>query len=155
MYSGRVVVPLFAFFDDLETGNSVGSHSGGQKFGCVDIFLPTLPPHLRAKLKYTILTTIFHSDTRKISENEVFRRLVNELNILSQNGLEIVVEGKTMTVFFQLVCLLVDNLGLNQICGFPESFTANYYCRILSNVEIGMLVYCRRKIEKTENFGKL
>lgn len=32
-------------------------------------------------------------------------------------------------MFFQCVLVLGDNLGLNQICGFEGSFSANYYCR--------------------------
>ena len=36
------------------------------------------------------------------------------------------------TIRFQLVLILGDNLGLNGICGFVESFKANFCCRICS-----------------------
>lgn len=34
------------------------------------------------------------------------------------------------TIYFSLGLVLGDNLGLNSILGFVESFSANYYCRV-------------------------
>lgn len=52
------------------------------------------------------------------------------MNHLSKNGLNLKIDDSSKKIYFQMVCLLRDNLGLNQICGFVESFTAEYYCRI-------------------------
>lgn len=129
IYEGRIVIPILIFFDDLESSNALGSHAGGQKFGCVYVFFPTLPPQWRSKLKNVLLTTIFYSENRKLSGNEVFQKLIEELNILSQQGTILLIDNQPVQVFFQCVGLLGDNLGLNQICGFQESFAADYYCR--------------------------
>lgn len=129
LFQDKTVFPLFLFFDDFETGNALGSHSGKQKFGGVYVSLPTLPPHLRAKLKNIFLTTIFHSKHREESNNKVFLKVIMELNHLSQTGMTVTINGKSRQIFFQCITLLGDNLGLNQICGFEGSFSAEYYCR--------------------------
>lgn len=129
-FEGRVVHPLFLFFDDMDPTNCQRSHAQGQKLGCTYVSLPTLPPHLRVKLKNIIITTIFYGKNREISKNEVFKKIIMELNILSTHGLKVNIDQKPVTVYFQCVSLLGDNLGLNQICGFMANFSANYYCRI-------------------------
>lgn len=128
-YENKIVKPVCVFFDDVESGNALGSHAGGQKLGCVYASLPTLPPHLRSKLKNILLTTIFYSKNRGISKNEVFRKVIDELNVLSQDGLIVNIEGEPKRIYFQCVSLLGDNLGLNQACGFESSFNAEHFCR--------------------------
>ena len=49
---------------------------------------------------------------------------------MRETGVYINVEDTVINVKFQLVLLLGDNLGLNSICGFVESFKANYFCRV-------------------------
>lgn len=129
LFIGKTVFPVFLFFDDFETGNALGSHAGKQKFGGMYVALPTLPPHLRAKLKNIFLATIFYSDHWELSNNEVFRKIIIELNTLSQEGLTVNINNESRQLFFQCVSLLGDNLGLNQICGFEGSFSAKNYCR--------------------------
>jgi len=41
----RVVFPLFIFFDDFESGNAIGSHSGIHKLGGVYASVPCLPSY--------------------------------------------------------------------------------------------------------------
>lgn len=130
MYKDKTVIPVFLYFDDYGTGNALGTHAANQKIGAVYVSLPTLQPHLRAKLKNIFSTTIFRSENRELSHNEVFHKIITELNILSVNGLKDVnVDGELKLIYFQCVTILGDNLGLNQICGFEASFNATYYCR--------------------------
>lgn len=129
LFKDKIVKPILLSFDDYETSKALGSHHGSQKFGAVYISLPTLPPHLRAKLKNIFLTTLFHSEDRELSHGDVFKKIIDELNILSEEGLCIKVYGKTVKVYFQCVSIIADNLGHNQIGGFEGGFNATYYCR--------------------------
>lgn len=47
-----------------------------------------------------------------------------------RTGITVMVDGFPRRVKFQLILILGDNLGLNSILGFVESFAANYPCLI-------------------------
>lgn len=40
----KIVIPIFVFFDDYETGNALGSRAGQHKLGAVYASIPCLPP---------------------------------------------------------------------------------------------------------------
>lgn len=56
--------------------------------------------------------------------------LLLELQQLYQEGIKFTINGIEKVVYFRLCLVLGDNLGLNSIFGFVESFSANYYCRM-------------------------
>ncbi|XP_058789057.1 uncharacterized protein LOC131663019 [Phymastichus coffea] len=123
--------PFFLSFDDMQPGNTLGSHASQQKLDMVYGSLPCLPPHLVSKLTNIFLTTIFHSNHRTTFGNSaVFSEIRKELNELATKGLTIFVDGRAETVYFNCLLLIGNNLGLNSCCGFTESFNAYYYCRI-------------------------
>lgn len=110
LFRERIVIPLFGFFDDLETSNAMGSHSRGQKFGTVYVSLPTLSIHLRSKLDNTLVSTIFHSNDRKeFSNKQVFRKFIDDINSLTNNGINLKIGEEQVEVYFQLVMILGDN----------------------------------------------
>lgn len=124
------VYPLFIYFDEYETCNPLGSHAGIYKLGAVYVSFPFLPPHLRSILDNIFLVSLFHSDDRKTFGNKrVFTYLIKELIHLERCGIEIKVENQIKRIHFVLGLLIGDNLGLNSILGFTESFSANFYCR--------------------------
>lgn len=45
------VLPLVLYFDDVETGNPLGSHSGTYKLGAVYCSLATVPPEYSNRLE--------------------------------------------------------------------------------------------------------
>lgn len=123
--------PLFIFFDDFESGNPLGSHSGIHKLGAVYVALATIPPRLASRLKYIFLALLFHSSDRSRHGNlRVFQALIEELNFLSNVGVNIDTPDFKGIVKFELGALLGDNLGLHSMLGFVESFRANYPCRV-------------------------
>lgn len=129
--SDKFVVPLFMFYDDIEVGNALGSDSGANKLGAVYFTIPSFPSHIMSNLSNIIVKTLFYSKDRAQHGNPpVFSRVVNELNNLRKNGLTIHVDGKPEIVYFQLGLILGDNLGLNAILGFFESFNSNRPCRV-------------------------
>ena len=59
--SEKLIFPLFVYFHEFETGHAMGSHGGEEKLGGVYVSLVCLPPHLVAKVKNILVSTIFHS----------------------------------------------------------------------------------------------
>ena len=112
-------------------GNALGSHAGTNKFGAIYAAIACLPPHIASKLCSIIFSALFYTSDKKESDNEqVFNSLIDELKFLQTGGILIKHDGVETRVKFQPVLILGDNLGLNGMYGFVESFTANFYCRI-------------------------
>lgn len=123
--------PLVPYWGEFETGNGMGSRAGNQKLGGVFVSMPCLPPNLAFKLQNCMLVTLFYSKDRKLFKNDViFSELIENLNILSRQGLTIAVNGEEKTIYFQCPFFAGDNLAQNGACGFNESFSAKYWCRI-------------------------
>ena len=90
-----------------------------------------LPPHIASQLSSILLTMLMHTEDKKLCSNKkVFQKLIEELNFLSSSGINISVNGIQRNIKFQLTLILGDNLGLNSILGFVESFKASHFCRI-------------------------
>ncbi|KAJ8686087.1 hypothetical protein QAD02_021881 [Eretmocerus hayati] len=121
---------LEVWYDDLQTGNALRSAAGEQKLGGVFVRCPCLPPHLINKLYSLFATVIFYSKEREEYGNRcAFCKLIEEIQILHDNGLRISIDGEEKTLFFALTQLIRDNLALNCACGFSKGFTAKNYCR--------------------------
>ncbi|CAH0392859.1 unnamed protein product [Bemisia tabaci] len=129
--SNKCYLPLLIYADEFEAGNPLGSHSGINKLCGVYGSVPCLPLQYQSKLTSIFLCSMFKANNRKLFGNKkIFKKLIDELNSIEDNGVMITVNGMEKVVFFK-VCLLVgDNLGLNQICGFKEHFNSDYCCRI-------------------------
>lgn len=59
-----------------------------------------------------------------------FNHLTEELNFLNLEGILLKVKDQFIRVKFQLVLILGDNLGLNQILSFMDSFNSEHFCRM-------------------------
>lgn len=129
-FGNKLILPIFIYFDDFENNNVLGSHAGLGKCGAIYLLLPFLPDHLRSKLNNILLFVLFNSLDRKNYKNKVvFRRVIDELNFLRENGVHLYINGKALKVYFQLALILGDNLGLHSILGFAESFRTVHPCR--------------------------
>lgn len=132
-FKNKTVFPLFLYYDDVELGNPLGSHSGIHKMGCIYYTVAALPSEFLSSLENIFVAFLFHSADRgqcKINNETMFSILVKELIELQVNGVQISLNSNDHTIYFCLGLVLGDNLGLNSILGFTESFSANYYCRI-------------------------
>lgn len=129
-FPNKIVFPLFIFFDDLEVNNALGSHKGVSKIGATYVTIPCLPPEYRSSLDNIFLALLCYSLDRSAYGNEaVFQILVDEINFLQRTGITLNISGSPIQVYFALGLILGDNLGLNGILGYVESFRANYFCR--------------------------
>lgn len=119
-------LPLVLYFDDYETGNPLGSHKGVHKMGCIYFSLRCLPPYRYSSLQSIFLVSLFHSKLREtLGNSKVLSRLITELCDLETNG--IMFREKCYKIY--LAGVLGDNLGVNSLLGYVESFVANYCCR--------------------------
>jgi hypothetical protein len=126
-----IVSPYMLYFDDFETANPLGSRAGIHKLGSVYACLKCFPPMYNSKLKNLFRALIFHSADRAEFGNEsVFGILIEEINYLQNTGLSITIMGSTYIIRLRMMQLLGDNVGLNSILGYVESFSATCYCRI-------------------------
>ncbi|XP_039305725.1 uncharacterized protein LOC105204954 isoform X1 [Solenopsis invicta] len=123
-----IVLPLFVYYDDWEVNNPLGSHSAS--LGGVYCYIPCLPPECISRLENFFLVLLFKSQDRKeFGNKKTFAPLIEELNFLEHVGITINVNGNIYKIYFVLGLLFGDNLGLHAMCGFVESFRANYTCR--------------------------
>lgn len=132
-FPGKIILPLFLYYDDAEMGNPLGSHSGIHKMGCIYYTVAALPPEYLSSLDNIFTAFLFHSSdrgTNKVPNKIMFSRLINELIDLQTNGISVSVNSVYTTLYFAVGLVLGDNLGLNSILGFVESFSGNHYCRI-------------------------
>lgn len=135
-YKGKEVFPLILYFDDFETANPLGSHAGVYKLGGVYFSLPTIPPEYSSRLENIFLALLFHSiDRTRFGNSVVFKCLINELKDLQDNGIKITVDSEVHKVYFQLLVIIGDNLGIHSIFGLVESFSANHYCRFCTSTK--------------------
>jgi hypothetical protein len=126
----KLVMPVFLQVDDFEPLNALGSHSSIHKLGAAYISLPCLPPRYTSQLSNIFLALIYHSSDRvQFGNRVIFQPLIDELNFLLNDGIFIDHPDFKGTIYFDLGLILGDNLGLHNICGFVESFSANMTCR--------------------------
>ena len=115
--------PFVLFYDEMETGNPLGSHKGVHKIGMFYVGLRCMPPNQYSKLEnIIILACVPYKATKEI--DHVLEYIVEEMNSLYINGITI----KNKRIRFKMIGLVGDNLGQHQILGFTQSFRANHYC---------------------------
>lgn len=123
-----IAIPIIIYYDDWEPNNALGPHS--EKIGCVYANLPALPEECQSKLENIFEVLIFNADDRKTYGNKkIFQPLIEELKYLEKVGIFINTPQGETKVYFPTVLIIGDNLGVNGMCGFVESFSATHMCR--------------------------
>ena len=143
-FINEIILPLYIFCDELEVGNPLGSHAGINKFAAVYASIACLPPRFASRLSSILLTMLVHAkDHKEFGNKKVFSKLVNELNFLRNEGIIVDLNGSKQIVKFQLVLILGDNLGLNSMFGFVQSFKCDFSCRICKITQQESSIMCR------------
>lgn len=132
-YEDKTVFPVSLYFDDYEINNPLGTHRGKNKLGAVYYRLNCIPYEYASKLENIFLAQIHNSKNHDdFGNKKIFDHLINEIRDLEKTGITIKVVNGYKTIYFAVVAIQGDNLGLNTILGFVRSFSAMRYCRICS-----------------------
>ena len=129
LFGEKIVLPLNLYFDEFEPGDSNGQHSGTYKIGAMYYNIPCIPPEYRSCIENIFLACIVYASDKYFENEEVFRLVLNDIEVLENEGITIVTDdGEEFRIYFVLCLMLGDNLGVHQVLGFAEGFRANYFC---------------------------
>ncbi|KAJ1528927.1 hypothetical protein ONE63_007296 [Megalurothrips usitatus] len=136
-FGDKFVLPLSFSYDDYETNKELGTHTGVYNMGAGCICISCLPPKFRSQLENIFLVLLIHAGDRVKGNAETFRKVIDELKYLEEEGISVVTSDGNVTVYFALALVYGDNKGANGVLGFVESFSrAKHYCRIcFENIE--------------------
>lgn len=153
-YENKVFFPLLLFYDDFEPCNPLGSRAVAYKIGAVYITLSCMPPKYASSLENIFLAQLSYTSDREFYGNyKVFSNLIQDLKTLEVDGINVSIGDDTKRVYFPLLLIVGDNLGLNSVLGFSESFSADYFCRFCvthrenTKVEVNSNNFISRTIE--------
>ena len=133
--TNNMAIQICLYFDEFEVVNPLGSKRGIHKVGAFYYTLKNLHPRLNSSLDNIHLLAFCNClDLKKYGFDFVLAPFVTELKKLeSVEGAEIVLPDNSIkTVRGTLSQVCGDNLGVNGLLGFVESFGANKPCRICS-----------------------
>lgn len=114
--------------DEFEINNPLGSHSTFQSVSAVYYSFP-LAENSSKLTNIFLAALVKHVDLTSFGNDKCLESLVNEINILENEGINISTEDGRFHVHFVLGIILGDNLGLNSLLEFSKSFSANIFCR--------------------------
>ena len=100
------------------------------KIGSLYFTILNLPPKFRSSLSNCYLVGLYNaSDVKNYGFDHILQPLVKDTKELEGEGIHIstnVFEGQVRAGIAQVTG---DNLGVNGICGFVESFVSHHFCR--------------------------
>ena len=89
-----------------------------------------LPPKYSSMLENIFLAQfIYTEDQKEFKNSKCFRKILEEIKYLFSEGININVDGKNHQVYFVVIGILGDNLGMYCLFGLHESFVSDFYCR--------------------------
>ncbi len=123
-------IRLLLYVDECEIANPLGSKAGLHKISVIYCTILNLPPRFRSSLCNCFLISLFNSgDVKTYGYEPILRPLVNDIQSLEKEGLPITTDIFTGTLKVSIAQVTGDNLGMNGILGYVESFMSNHYCR--------------------------
>ncbi|XP_062703310.1 uncharacterized protein LOC115270278 [Aedes albopictus] len=133
----KTVVPINIYFDDFTTSDTSSCHSKSTSICAIYLNLPSLSGYALGKLSNILTVGYLKTEDRKQHSNDkILSKLVELLIQLEEDGLEIKYQGEKRKVYFVLGFVLGDNLGVNGILDYVESFRANYFCRVCKRIRV-------------------
>lgn len=151
-FDGKIVIGLDFHFDDFEVVDPLGAAKGIYKIGGLYFSISGLPAKYAAWIENIFVAQlIYTSDLKKFKAPRCFAHIVDQIEALWENGISITVEGQIFTVHFVVLSIPGDNLGINCLFGFTESFSAHYYCRFchVIKADAGYLCYEKKDLLRT------
>lgn len=128
---GKLVLPLVMYYDDYETGNPLGTSAGLHRVGAFYTSVIGVPPKYASRLENIFLTALYYShDRTRYGNKSILKNIFKIFSHLEQNGITVKMNYQEHHIYFYLVLVIGDNLGMNSLLGYSESFSSTYYCRI-------------------------
>ncbi|KAK5638762.1 hypothetical protein RI129_013057 [Pyrocoelia pectoralis] len=143
-FENKMLIPYILYFDDFEINNPLGSHAGSQSIAAFYYSFPTLPQHHLSSLENIFTALLFKSSDKCYGNEASLHLLIDEIKLLEEAGL--LINGHR--IYFILMAIVGDNLGLNSILGYVKSFSANYPCRICKSSRNEIRSGCQEDISK-------
>ena len=129
-YGEQMVIPYFLYSDEAELNDAIGAHSGTHKVCGLYYSFPTIPSHYSSRLSCIFVAGFIKaSDITKYGPTKALSELVDVLIELERDGIDLTIEGRVVKVYFVLMGILGDNLGINLLMGYVTSFNSLLYCR--------------------------
>ncbi|RXN29273.1 hypothetical protein ROHU_018591 [Labeo rohita] len=123
-------VPLLLYNDECEMVNPLCSKTSVHKLGLIYFTLKCLPPECLSSLDSHFLLAVYKADDAKTyGLDAVLKSVVDDINDLGTNGVEVDTAHFKGTLKIWVAQICGDNLGLNSILGYTESFSGNSVCR--------------------------
>lgn len=115
----------------------IGTRRGLAKQGGVYYSLMCIPDKYRSTLSNILLAQLHnYTDHAEYGNLPIFNNIIEELKDLEDNGITLEINGLKKQIYFALLTVVGDNLGLNTVLGFVCSFNAHYCCRFcIANIE--------------------
>ncbi len=157
------VIVIQLFFDGLGITNFARDAAKLHNSGMFYFSVLNLPPRFNAALSSIHLVAMCNTlDMKNGGLNIIAEKIVTECNNLTTNGMLIESEDGPVKVFVTVSQFTGDNLGLNQIFGFIESFSADFCCIICYATREDMRTYnkesdfkLRTRVEYESDLSKL
>ena len=129
-FSNGKNIALLLYVDDCEIANPLGSKAGMHKIGVIYCTILNLPAKFRSSLCNHYLVALYNAgDVKTYGFDPILQPLVDDMNDLEKDGLHITTDIFEGTVKVGIAQVTGDNLGVNGILGFVESFISHYFCR--------------------------
>lgn len=131
-FFNKKTLNLFIYQDAAEVVvNAIGNATARHKLLCVYMVLGNLDSHLRVLTDNVQLILLCkNKDFSYFGMNSVFRRLVEDLKVLEEDGIDVQVNGTNEKIFGSVFTTMNDNLGAHQIAGLVENFSrSSHFCR--------------------------
>ena len=145
------MIPLFLYFDDFEVCDPLSTAAGVHKIGAL-YYSVGLPPKFSSTMENVLLAQFFLTSDQKLFNNQrCYCKVIEELKYLSEKGIVINVNGESHQIYFVVMGILGDNLGTNNLLGFPECFVSEYYCRFCRASKYSAYTLELEKVELMRN----
>jgi len=121
---------LCLYFNECEMVNSLGSHRGIHKIGFISLSLRNVKPVFNSRLNSIHILAAFNSLDRSLyGFRKILAPIIADLKELEKEVDLTLRDGTVVHKRGTVVQVIDNNLGLHQLCGFVESFSAKHFCR--------------------------
>lgn len=124
--SDTILLPIGLYSDGMQYNNALGPHTESSEM--LYYFFPCLDDPLN-DFNTFLASIVMTKDVKSYGNGRCFVSLVEVFRKLFEDGISFEMDGKPKKVKFLLGNITGDNLAMNAILSYVQSFNANYFCR--------------------------